>query len=335
MKTCTVALIGAGRIGKMHGEHLSSHISGLKLKAVFDPMVDEPWAKSLGIELITKDLQACADNPQIDAVLIATPSNTHVEIVEKFIRAKKHILCEKPVGFDHKEILRLTKLAKEAGLVFQVGFNRRYDINFRRIQESVRRGDVGQPQIVRITSRDPQAPKLSYAEHSGGLFMDFAIHDFDMARFASGAEVSEVYACGAVLIDQGLAQFNDVDTAITTLRMNNGALCVIDNSRQALYGYDQRVEVFGSLGSIEAENCTPTNTILRNETGMHTDKPHRFFIERYKEAYIEELKDFYTCVMTGETPRSGGHDAAQAVLIAKAAALSLKQNRPIKMSELN
>jgi myo-inositol 2-dehydrogenase / D-chiro-inositol 1-dehydrogenase len=328
MKICTIAVIGAGRVGKMHAENLRFFVPDLQLTAIVDPLMDQPWAENLGVDLVTDSIDVILKS-SIDAVLIATPSTTHTELVEQCIKAKKHILCEKPAGLDAQSILRLTHMAADAGVVFQVGFNRRYDGHFSRVKDVVLRGDIGHPHIVRITSRDPHAPSLAFVKNSGGLYMDFAIHDFDMARYVSGLEVVEVYSCGAVLIDQELVSLGDIDTAITTLRMENGALCVIDNSRQAVYGYDQRLEVFGSLGSIEADNCTKTTTTWRNRQGVHTDQPHHFFIERYKEAYIEELRDFYRCITKGQAPRSSGYDAAQAILIAKAAKQSLIEKRPV------
>ncbi|MBN4077301.1 inositol 2-dehydrogenase [Sulfobacillus acidophilus] len=325
------ALIGSGRIGKLHAENLMHHVPNAYLKAIYDPNLDEEWASSLKVDLLTKNLDEILNNQNIDAVIISAPSSMHIELIEIFAKAKKHIFCEKPIGFEPHKIRKVTNITKNENLIFQVGFNRRYDANFIKIKKAVSEKIIGDAQIIRITDRDPEAPSLEYVAKSGGIFMDFSIHDFDMARFVSSSEAVEIYCAGNTLIEPKLKEYNDIDTAISTLKMSNGALCVIDNSRQAVYGYDQRLEVFGSKGSIEAKNNTQTNTVLRNESGFHSEKPYYFFLERYKDAYIKEIYEFAKCIVHNKQPCAGGEDAAKAVCIAQAAKQSLLENKPIKI----
>ena len=223
---------------------------------------------------------------------------------------------------------------KKANVKLQVGFNRRFDHNFRRVRDLIEAGAVGTPQIIKITSRDPSPPSPAYVAVSGGIFLDMSIHDFDMARFQAGSEVVEVYAAGAVLIDEAIGKAGDVDTAIITLRFANGALAVIDNSRKATYGYDQRVEVFGSKGSAAAENDCPSTVRLSDETGVMADKPQYFFLERYKEAFISEMRAFLDAVATGKACPVTGEDGLQDLLVALAAKKSLAECRPVKLSEI-
>jgi myo-inositol 2-dehydrogenase/D-chiro-inositol 1-dehydrogenase len=223
--------------------------------------------------------------------------------------------------------------ARKAGIKLQIGFNRRFDHNFRRVREHVQNGIAGEPHLIKITSRDPSPPHPEYIRASGGLFMDMAIHDFDMARFLSGSEVEEVYAQGGVLVDPVFAEHDDIDTAIVTLRFRSGALGVIDNSRQAVYGYDQRVEVFGSKGSVAATNDYPNTAEVSTVDGIFRDKPLHFFLERYKEAYAEEMRSFVECLLNGAPVPVDGHDGLQAERIAHAAKRSCRLGRPVKIEE--
>lgn len=218
-----------------------------------------------------------------------------------------------------------------AGVQLQVGFNRRFDHNFKRVREHVQTGAIGDTHVIKITSRDPGPPPASYIEVSGGIFMDMMIHDFDMARFLTGSEVEEVYAQGSVLIDPVFAAYGDVDTSVVTLRFANGALGVIDCSRKAVYGYDQRVEVFGSKGSASAANDFPSTAALCTEEGVISDKPLHFFLERYQAAYVEETQRFIHCLLNGEPVPVNGLDGWQAERIARAAKLSLQEGRPVKL----
>lgn len=326
-------LIGAGRIGKMHADNINWYLPEVLLKAVADIDLDEAWAPKSGIPVKTWSPQEVYKDPEIEAVVIAASSTAHVDLIVGAAQAGKHIFCEKPVALDPGGVAEAIEAAAKAGVKLQVGFNRRFDPDFRKVREIVQQGAVGAPHIITITNRDPVRPDLKFVPQSGGLFIDFSVHDFDTARFLTGAEVEEVFAMGAVLIDPALERLGDIDTALITLKMSNGALCIIDNSRETHYGYDQRVEVFGSLGSVRAGNTRPTGTTLSTQTGVFVDKPHSSFVERFKEAFVQELKEFFACIRDGRDPPVTGEDALAAVNIAVAAGLSRRENRPVRVQE--
>jgi myo-inositol 2-dehydrogenase/D-chiro-inositol 1-dehydrogenase len=273
------------------------------------------------------------DNPDIDAVFICSSTDTHVSLIKQAAQAGKHIFCEKPISMDITQTEEALEAVRQAGVKLQVGFNRRFDHNFKRVREHVQGGTIGEPHIIKITSRDPNPPHPDYIKVSGGIFMDMMIHDFDMARFLSGSEVEEVHAMGNVLINPVFTEHGDVDTAIVTLRFTNGALGVIDNSRQAVYGYDQRVEVFGSKGSTTAANDHPNTAEVSTVEGISRDKPLYFFLERYNAAYVEETTIFIDCIVNDKPLSVEGNDGLQAERIALAAKLSSQLGRPVKVSE--
>lgn len=332
-----IGLIGAGRIGKLHGELLTYHIPQAAIKTVAEIDIDsiKPWAKQLNIFNLTTDTSDILNDPEIEAVLICSSTDTHAQLIIEAARAGKHIFCEKPIDFNIKKIKQALKSVQDAGVKLQIGFNRRFDHNFMKVREYVESGKLGAVHIVKITSRDPAPPPLAYLKVSGGIFLDMTIHDFDMARYLSISEVEEVYAQGAVLVDPAIGGIGDVDTAITTLKFKNGAMGVIDNSRQAVYGYDQRVEVFGSKGYVEVENDFPNSAKLSTADGVTRDKPQYFFLERYKMSYIEELKTFVDAVAKDKEPPVTGSDGLQPVLIGTAALKSLKERRPVKIREVD
>jgi len=332
-----IGIIGVGRIGKIHSENIVSSISQGRLKAVADlnltPEI-EAWAKKLGVKSILQDPAALLADKDIQAVLICSSTDTHADFVVKAAQAGKHIFCEKPVDLTVPKVRAALDAVKKAGVKMQVGFNRRFDHNFRRVRDLVESGAVGTPHLIKISSRDPAPPPPAYVAVSGGIFLDMTIHDFDMARFQAGAEVEEVYATGAVLIDKGIGKAGDVDTAIVTLRFANGALGVIDNSRKAAYGYDQRVEVFGSKGAAAAENDMPSTVKLSNESGVISDKPLYFFLERYMGSFVTEMRAFIDAIIQGKPTPVTGEDGLQDLRVGLAAKLSLKEGRPVKLSEI-
>ncbi|MBI4425593.1 MAG: Gfo/Idh/MocA family oxidoreductase, partial [Elusimicrobia bacterium] len=258
---------------------------------------------------------------------------THAALVEAAARAGKHVFCEKPLDLDPVRIRTWLEAVARAGVRLQLGFNRRFDAQFQRVAALVRDGSLGSPQLLRITSRDPAPPPREYLARSGGLFLDMAIHDFDMARFLTGDEDGEVSAAGAALVDPAARELGDWDTAVTTLRFRGGALAAVDNSRQAVYGYDQRVEVFGSKGCALAPNVAPNAVSRWTADGSSRDPAHRFFIDRYREAYLAELTEFARCAREDREPPVNGDDGLQAVLIALAAKRSAALGRPVKVSE--
>ncbi|MCA0753454.1 inositol 2-dehydrogenase [Paenibacillus sp. N4] len=337
MKKIKIGIIGAGRIGKIHADNLRRHPQA-EIVAISDlfagPELAE-WAQERGISIVTKDTDELLANPDIDAVFICSSTDTHVPLIKRAAQQGKHIFCEKPVSMDIRQTEEALEEVRRAGVQLQVGFNRRFDHNFKRIREYVKAGAIGDTHLIKITSRDPAPPPESYIKVSGGIFMDMMIHDFDMARFLSGSEVEEVYAQGSVLIDPVFGKHGDVDTAIVTLRFTNGALGVIDCSRKAVYGYDQRAEVFGSKGSAAATNDHPNTAVLSTEDGVISEKPLHFFLERYNSAYIDETEQFINVLLQGGDVSVSGEDACQAERIALAAKLSLRYNRSVKLSELN
>lgn len=320
-----------GRIGKMHIKNILTHLPEVYLKAVADCKPDDEWIRANDISICAESRDRILEDPEIEAVIIATPSDTHVDMIAAAAQAGKQIFCEKPVAFEAEKVSLAITAAQKAGVILQVGFNRRFDPEFRAVRNAVRAGKIGTPQIIRITNRDPIRSRLDYLAKSGGLFMDFGIHDFDMLRFLSDSEVVQIYARGAVLIDPEIEKLGDIDTALITLRLASGTLCVIDLSRETHYGYDQQVEVFGSRGNICARNTTPTLTVLSTADGVFSDKPHYSFVERYEAAFIEELRAFFTCVREGTAPLVSGREANAAVRIALAAQESLQKNRPVEL----
>ena len=332
MTQTKVGVIGAGRIGRMHAENLVLHIPEAEVRAVASPHLDETWAEELGIPIRTVDNAVVLDDSQIEAVVITAPSGLHSELICQAAAAGKHIFCEKPVGFDEAPIEAAIAAAHDAGVQLQVGFNRRFDPDVCRLAEAVRGGEVGELHGLRVINRDPASPPIDFVKRSGGMFFDFAIHDFDTVRFLSGSEIEEVFAAGAVLIDPEIGNAGDIDTAITTLRLANGALCVIDNSRQARYGYDQRFEAFGSKGNFVADNLRATTVESFLEGGVFTDLPPVNFVERYREAFIAELRAFVACVQAGVPVSVTADDALAAVRVAAAAKRSMIENRPVEVA---
>lgn len=340
MKTSSkigVGVIGTGRIGKLHIEHLSQNILDADLIAIcsLDTEIAESLAEHFKIPTITTDYHTLIDNTQIDAVIVASSTDTHVEICQAAAAAGKHIFCEKPIALSLDQIDETLASVEGASVKFQVGFNRRFDKNFMKVREAIVSGEIGEPHILRITSRDPAPPPIEYVKVSGGMFLDMTIHDFDMARYLIGDEVDEIYAVGDVRIDPKIGEVGDIDTAIVTLRFKNGVIATIDNSRQAVYGYDQRVEVFGSEGMISVENPLTNSVRFSSGGGSQTASPPYFFIERYKEAYLSEMQAFIRCIIENTQPTVTGVDGRVPIVMGYAALKSLRENRPILLSEIS
>lgn len=330
-------IIGAGRIGKVHATSICNQVKDAQVKTIADPFMTEEtaaWAKSMGIENAVKDYHDILDDPEIDAVLICSSTDTHSPISLEAVKAGKHIFCEKPIDHDIDKIQEVVDALEGTELVYQVGFNRRFDHNFAALQKTVADGKIGTPEIIKITSRDPEPPSLDYVKVSGGMFMDMTIHDFDMARFLSGSDAEEVYVQSAVNVDPAIGEAGDVDTAIITIKMKNGALVVIDNCRRASYGYDQRAEVFGSKGMAKIENDAQSNVSISGETGVASEKPLFFFLERYMDAYANEISQFVDAIENDKPAALTVQDGLEPVLMAMAANLSAKENRPVKISEV-
>jgi myo-inositol 2-dehydrogenase/D-chiro-inositol 1-dehydrogenase len=332
-----IGIIGLGRIGKVHAESVMRYVKGATVKAAADPFLtpeSAQWAKAQGIADIYKDYKKILEDKSIDAVLICSSTDTHSKISLEAIAAGKHIFCEKPIDHDVEKIKEVMAALKKSKVKYQVGFNRRFDHNFLAAREAVAAGKIGDLNILKITSRDPGAPPVSYIKVSGGIFLDMTIHDFDMVRFMSGAEVTEVYAAGGVLVDKAIGEAGDIDTAIVTMKLSNGALAVIDNCRRATYGYDQRVEAFGSMGQVAIENDCDSKAVISNAQGVTAEKPKLFFLERYMGAYVKEVSAFIDPVENDKPVPVDVVDGLKPVLIGLAAKKSLVQNRPVKLSEI-
>lgn len=331
-----VGIIGAGRIGKVHTESITKYVPNAEVKAIADPFMNdatEEWAKKMGVKEIYKDYKEILNDKEIEAVLVCSSTDTHSQISLEALQAGKHVFCEKPVDHDLGRIKKVLDEVKVSGKKFQVGFNRRFDHNFKAIKDAVVGGKVGEPHIIRVTSRDPEAPPAEYVKVSGGIFLDMTIHDFDMVRYLSGSEVEEVFAAGAVLVDPAIGEAGDIDTAIITLKFANGALGVIDNSRRAAYGYDQRAEVFGSKGSVATANDASSTAVLSTEEGIVSEKPLYFFLERYMQSFAEEVRQFVEAIINDTEVPVNANDGLQPVLIGLAAKKSLEEGRPVKLSE--
>ena len=319
----------------MHAENLVRHIQGAELLWVAD-VVEGAAAKlsrELGIPKATADYREVLSGPEVDAVLICTSTDTHAEIIRAAAAAGKHIFCEKPLALDLAEIDSVLAAVKEAGVILQVGFHRRFDPNFRRLKELIVEGAIGRPWLLKITSYDPAPPPIAYIRVSGGIFLDMTIHDFDMARFLLG-EVEEVFAAGSVLVDPEIGAAGDVDTAVVTLRFESGALGVITNCRKASYGHDQRIEVLGEKGGLFAETPLPHTAVLADQGGYRSAPLHYFFVERYREAYIAEMEAFVAAVREGKEPPVTGLDGKIPVVMGYAAKRSLTERRPVRLSEI-
>lgn len=333
MGSVKFGVIGTGRIGRLHVENLTNLVPEAEVVAVADPYIDSAreWAEAIGVKGIYQNYQDLLADAEVEAVIVASSTDTHAEISIAAAKVGKQIFCEKPVDRDIERIKEVLAAVEEAGVLFQVGFNRRFDHNFKKVADVVKSGAIGEPHIIKITSRDPAPPPVEYIKVSGGLFNDMMIHDFDMVRYLSGSDVVEVTAKGAVLVDPAIGDAGDIDTAIVTLKMANGALGVIDNSRQAVYGYDQRVEVFGSKGIAKAENDKPTTVEVSTVDNVTTDKIPYFFLDRYTGAFVDQFKYFIAAVRGEEKLMVDGIDGLRSVEIAEAATRSLKEGRTISL----
>lgn len=332
-----LGIIGIGRIGKVHAQSITYHLKNAQVKAIADPQMNDgnrQWAKELGVDACYEDYRQILADPQIDAVLVCSSTPTHADISIEAIRAGKHVFCEKPVSQDASKIVEVMCALEGAGLKFQVGFNRRFDHNFEAVRGAVASGAIGDLHIVKITSRDPDSPPIEYVKVSGGMFLDMTIHDFDMVRYLSGSDVTEVYVNAAVLVNPEIGRAGDVDTAIITMKLASGALAVIDNSRRAAYGYDQRAEVFGSKGQAAVSNDTASSVVISSENGVTGEKPLYFFLERYMDSFSKEVGMFVDAILNHIEVPVNVNDGLQPVLIALAAKKSMLENRPVKLSEI-
>jgi myo-inositol 2-dehydrogenase / D-chiro-inositol 1-dehydrogenase len=336
VQTLKVGLIGAGRIGRVHAGNLTSNIPSAELVMVADVFEEsaKQCAQLYGIPSFAQDYHAVLDHPEIQAVVICSSTDTHAPIIEEAAQAGKHIFCEKPIALDLPSIDRALNAVRQAGVKLQIGFNRRFDPNYSRVRQAVDQGEIGQPRVLHIISRDPAPPPIEYVCVSGGIFVDMTIHDFDMARFLMGSEVEDVFAVAAVLDTPAIGEAGDVDTAVVTLRFASGAIGTISNTRRSVYGYDQRVELLTSDGAVRIDNNYPNTAIISDAHNVRRDLPLHFFIERYTQSFRSEMTAFVDAVLHDKPVPVTGHDGRMAVVIALAANKSLTEHQPIRLSEI-
>lgn len=322
-----IAVLGAGRIGKIHARNVARH-SRLHLAAIADPMGDSAAELAAATGAETRDVDAVLNDPSIDGVVIASPTDQHLDQTLRAVAAGKAVLCEKPIDQD---LTRARAAATHLGGAHRLllGFNRRFDTHFGALKAQIDAGRIGKLETVSLISHDPAPPPIAYIKVSGGLFKDMAIHDFDMARFLLGEEPNEVYAAASCLIDPEIGRAGDIDTARTTLRTASGRICTISNSRRSGYGYDQRIEAYGEKGLLKADNVLETTVSHWGERGAELDALQNFFLDRYADAYRREM-DHFAAVVAGETaPMVGFDDAVRALRLAEAAAESVATGRPV------
>ena len=330
-----LAVIGTGRMGSVHVANIVNKVPEANLVAICDIRLDvaQAVADRWGITRVVQDYHELLADETIEAVLIATTTSTHAEVIKDCAKAGKHIFCEKPIALDLARIDEALEAVELAGVKLQVGFNRRFDKNFQRVKEIVQSGELGRPCMLKITNRDPELPSKEFLRVSGGLFLDMTIHDFDMAQFQIG-EVTEVYATGSVLIDSELEEFGDLDTALLTLKFKDGTIGSIDNSRQSVYGYDQRLEVFCLEGTAMAENEKENMVLKGNREGFQSSRVPNFFIQRYAPCYVDEVRQFLVSVRDDLPTVVTGEDGRKAVVIGYAAWKSFHENRPVRICEI-
>ncbi|MGO4563843.1 inositol 2-dehydrogenase [Rhizobium sp. 2YAF20] len=328
--TVRFALLGAGRIGKVHAKAVSGNASA-KLIAVADafPAAAQAIASAYGCEVRT--IEAIEAAKDIDAVVICTPTDTHADLIERFARAGKAIFCEKPIDLDVDRVKACIKVVSETKGKLMVGFNRRFDPHFMAVRQVIDDGKIGSVEMVTITSRDPGAPPVDYIKRSGGIFRDMTIHDFDMARFLLGEEPVTVSATAAVLVDKAIGDAGDYDSVSVLLQTASGKQAMISNSRRATYGYDQRIEIHGSMGMVAAENQRPFSIEVANGDGYTRPPLHDFFMTRYTEAYANEIAAFITAIEQGTAISPSGADGLAALKLADAAVQSVKERKQIKV----
>ena len=330
-----LAVIGTGRMGSVHVANIVNKVPEANLVAICDIRLDvaQAVADRWGITRVVQDYHELLADETIEAVLIATTTSTHAEVIKDCAKAGKHIFCEKPIALDLARIDEALEAVELAGVKLQVGFNRRFDKNFQRVKEIVQTGELGRTCMLKITNRDPELPSKEFLRVSGGLFLDMTIHDFDMAQFQIG-EVTEVYATGSVLIDSELEEFGDLDTALLTLKFKDGTIGSIDNSRQSVYGYDQRLEVFCLEGTAMAENEKENMVLKGNREGFQSSRVPNFFIQRYAPCYVDEVRQFLVSVRDDLPTVVTGEDGRKAVVIGYAAWKSFHENRPVRICEI-
>ena len=333
--TVRIVVLGTGRIGSMHAEYLQRRVAGATVAGVYD-VYAEGAAKvgaDLGVPVASSLEEALAIDA--DAVAICTSTDTHVDCMVAAAEAGRAIFCEKPISLDVAEVDRGLAAVEAAGVALQIGFNRRFDPSHKAVADAVAHGAIGDVAIVNITSRDPGPPPIDYIKVSGGMFNDMTIHDFDMARYVTRSEVETVYAVGRVRVDPAIGDAGDIDTAVIVLTHENGAITTIDNSRKATYGYDQRVEAFGSGGMAASDNHHDFNARIATEQGYRQPPLQNFFLERYTASYLDQWDAFIEAVANGTPTPVSGADGRAPLVIGMAAKKSMDEGRVVRIEEIS
>ncbi len=318
------ALFGAGRIGKIHAANLARQ-SGVRLKYVVDVHAESAQALAQLHGASVSSVEAALADPAVRAVLIASSTDTHADLIVRAAAAGKAIFCEKPVDLTLARARAAADAVRQAGVLCMIGFQRRYDPTFAAVKARLQAGEIGVPEVLNVTSRDPGAPPVSYIKVSGGIFKDMLIHDFDICRWILDDEAASVYATGSCLIDPAIGEAGDLDSAVVTIRTRGGRLCQINASRRAAYGYDQRFEILGSAGMLQAGNHRPTEVTAHTALNVSQDKPEHFFLERYRAAYADEIAHFFDAMINGTPLRTTVHDGLKALELAEAATTSWRE----------
>lgn len=334
--TLNIGVIGAGRIGKVHAENLAARVPGASVGAIADVVLTsaQEVAARLHIPKVSADYRDILRDPSINAVAICSATDTHSQIIIEAAQAGKHIFCEKPIDFNLDRIDAALAAVEKAGVKLQIGFNRRFDANYARVRQAIASQEIGELHILHIISRDPGPPPVSYIKVSGGIFLDMSIHDFDMARFLTGSDAVEVYTVAGVRVDPAIGAAGDVDTAFMVMQFADGATVTIDNSRKAVYGYDQRVEAFGSAGAIATDNLYPNAATISTGESIRRDLPLNFFMDRYTQSYEAEIRAFVEAVTQNKPVPVSGRDGRVPVVMGLAARKSHLEKRPVKLSEI-
>ena len=335
MNKIRILIIGLGRIGKIHLANLQA-MEEIEIVGICDP-TDEAkvFSNKAGLTFYQNDFTDVAGEVQADAIVICSPTDTHANYVS--IAAKKGIdvFCEKPLDLSLEKVKQVLKTVNESKIRLMLGFNRRFDSEFQSVKEKIVNGHIGDIHTIKITSRDPSPPPINYIKSSGGMFLDMTIHDFDMIRYLTNKEIVEVYAKGDALVNPEIAKVGDIDTAIINLTFEDGSMAVIDNCRKAVYGYDQRVEVFGSKGMVQSKNKFDKYTLTYSESGVTSAPPQHFFLERYADAYKKEIDHFIDCIRHKKTPEVSGFDGLMSLVLGLCAKESLNCNKPVLVSEID
>lgn len=331
--TVSFAILGVGRIGRVHARAVAA-TEGAALVAVSDPILAAAEEIGAAYDCDIRSIDEIEAAGDIDAVVICTPTDTHADLIERFARSGKAVFCEKPVDLSVARVRACLKVVEDANGLLMVGFNRRFDPDFRALKAAIDDGRIGEVEMAAITSRDPGPPPYAYIERSGGIFRDMTIHDFDLARWLLGEEVARVQAAASVLVDPEIGRRGDFDSVNVILTTASGRQCTITNSRRATYGYDQRIEVLGSLGAVSVENHREANIEIATAAGFARPPLLNFFMSRYTAAYAAEIAAFVHSVRTGSPPPTTGADGLMALALADAALKSVAEGRTVEVAEI-